>query len=111
MKLDLARFQKSRETRLSAGGHVFIIRRPSPLDVMRLGQSINIETATRFVVGWEDVNESDLLPGGNPEPVDFDAAIFALWLAERTDLWEPLVKGIVDAYRQFEEAQENRGNV
>ena len=71
---------------------------------------LTIENATKYVVGW-DLKESDLLPGGDPEPVVFDRAIFALWLADRADLWEPIVSGVVNAYRAHEDAQEARGNV
>lgn len=111
--LDLARFQKSRQSIIPAGGHHFTIERPSTLDVVRLsaeGAGLTIENATKYVVGW-DLKESDLLPGGDPEPVAFDRAIFSLWLADRADLWEPIVSGVVNAYRAHEEAQEARGNV
>jgi hypothetical protein len=44
---------------------------------MSAGGNLSIETAAGFVVGWSGVNESDLLPGGDPEPVEFDAELFA----------------------------------
>ena len=114
MKLDLSRFHKSRETHVEAGGHVFIIRRPTALDVARLqasGGALTIEHAVRFIAGWDKVTELDLIPGGVPEPLDFDNDLCAAWVSDRPDLWEPIIKGVVDAYRRHEEAQETRGNV
>ena len=113
-KLELARFQKSRETKIEASGFEFAIRRPSPLDVARIsaeGGGINLDFACRYVVGWGKVNESDLLPGGDPEPIEFDHALFTAWVADRPDLWQPIVNGVIDSFRAFEEASENRGNV
>jgi len=46
--IDLARFNKSRESTIEAGGHTFIIRRPSVLEVHRAvsnGGSISIDFA------------------------------------------------------------------
>lgn len=114
MKLDLVKFQKSRESRVEAGGHVFILRRPTALDVVRLsvaGDNLTIENAVKYVVGWEQVNELDLLPGGVPEPIDFDPALCAAWVADRPDFWMPIVQGVIDAYQRHEAEMEQRGNV
>ena len=113
-KLDLARFQKGRESMIVAGRYSFTVRRPTQLEVVRLmadGGNVSIETACRHVVGWGGVQESDLLPGGDPEPVEFDGDLFAAWIADQPDLWGVIVKGVVDAVRQHEEAVETRGNV
>jgi hypothetical protein len=76
--IDLARFNKSRESTIEAGGHSFIIRRPSVLEVHRAvsnGGSVSIDFAADQVVGWSKVNESDLINGGDPEPLAFDADV------------------------------------
>lgn len=111
-QLDLARFQKGRESIIEAAGFKFIIRRPPSLDVARItvdNGGMSIDFAMRYVVGWEGVNESDLLPGGDPEPVKFDSDVFKAWLAERSDLWQPIGQGVIDAYQRHEEANEARG--
>ena len=112
-KLDLARFQKSRETTIAAGPHSFTVRRPSALDVARMSAEagITLEAACRFIVGWAGVNESDLLPGGDPEPLVFDRELLIEWVADKPDLWPVIVTGVVDSFRQHEEASEDRGNV
>jgi len=111
-KLDLERFQKSRDSQVEAGRYRFTLRRPTQLDIIRMeGGNLSIEVACRHYVGWDKVLESDLLPGGDPEPVDFDSDLFALWIADKPDLWGAVVKGVVDAVRAHEEAAENRGNV
>ena len=112
-KLDLGRYQKSRESQIPAGRFNLVVRRPTQLEVVRLmadGGNLSIETASRHIVGW-DVRESDLLPGGDPEPVEFDSDLFAAWIADQPDLWGPVVKGVVDSVRAHEEASEARGNV
>ncbi len=113
-KLELARFQKSRESQVDAGAFGFTIRRPSALDMARVGAEgggITIEYACKYVVGWQGVNESDLIPGGDPEPLEFDNALFSTWVSDRPELWQPIVKGLINAFRAHEEASEDRGNV
>lgn len=113
-KLDLARFQKSRESQVDAGAFGFTIRRPSALDVARAGAAgggITLEYACKYVVGWSRVNESDLIPSGDPEPLEFDSALLFAWVSDRPELWEPIVSGVINSFRAYEEASEDRGNV
>lgn len=114
MKLDLAKFQKSRESRVEVAGHVFILRRPPALDVVKLsaaGGNFTIDQAVKYIVGWDLVTEIDLLPGGVPEPIEFDPALCAAWVADRPDFWMPIVQGVIDAYQRHEAELEQRGNV
>jgi len=109
----LQRFQKAREQRVEAGGYVIIIRRPSPYEIEGArvrGESHGLDFACAFVAGWEDVLESDILPGGDPEPVGFDADVFRAWIKERPELWAPLIDGVVSAYNTWAEAREKKGN-
>lgn len=113
-KISLEKYQKSRETIVSAGSFSFTVRRPTRMDVARIGANgglVSLEFAARFVVGWSGVNEADLIPGGDPEPAEFDGALFAAWIADRSDLWKSLAEGVSNAYQQYEEATEARGNV
>lgn len=109
--VDLSRFQRSRESTVEAGGHVFTLRRPAALDVVRAraAGAIDLDFAFGYVVGW-NLKESDLLPGGDPEPVAFDAALFKAWVADQPELWSDLATGVMEAYQRHEEAAENRGN-
>lgn len=111
-QLDLAKFQRGRESVVEAAEFKFTIRRPPALDIARAGAegvAMSIEFATRYVVGWDGVKESDLLPGGDPEPVAFDGAVFKAWIADRPDLWQPIANGVIAAYQRHEEATEARG--
>jgi len=112
-EIGFERFQASRRSWVESGKHRFQIQRPTMLDVVKAGQgeaTLNIEFAARFVVGWEQVTESDLIPGGDPEPVAFDPDIFKVWIAEHPALWRPISEGIAAAYRAHEERTEARGN-
>ena len=108
-----AKFEAARRSPLPVGPHTFTIRRPSPWDVATAqasGQKLNLDWAAGFVVGW-DLKAADLIPGGDPEPVDFDPEIFRAWIKDYPDYWSPLSKGVYAAYKQHEEALAARGNV
>lgn len=108
--LSLDKFQKSRESIVSTGGFDFTIRRPTELDIARsAGVSLSLDFVTNFVVGWGKVCESDLIPGGDPEPVEFNSALFKAWVSDRPDLWEPIAEGVMTAYRSHKEATADRG--
>lgn len=112
-KLDLARYQKSRESVVDAGPHKITIRRPSALEVARLsntGGGVSIEFACQCVTGWANVNESDLVPGGDPEPVEFDRELFAAWITDQPALWSVIVSAVIESYQRHESAQAERGN-
>ena len=109
-RLTLDRYKQSGQTRVEAGGFTFVVQRPTQAEVYASAdRRIDIEFVARHVVGWEGVLESDLVPGGDPEPVEFDAAVLAAWLADRADLWAPLTDAVVTSFRAYEEAQEARG--
>jgi outer membrane receptor protein involved in Fe transport len=50
----------------------------------------------------DKVDESDLIPGGDPEPAAFAPELFAAWVAERPDLWQAISEGIKAAWQQHE---------
>lgn len=109
-RLTIERYKQSGQTRVEAGGFAFVVQRPTQAEVYAAGdRRIDISFVARHVVGWEGVKESDLIPGGDPEPVAFDQDVFAAWLADRADLWPALTEGVVNSFRAYEEAQETRG--
>ena len=94
------KIRKSREERVEAGGHLFIVRRPTDLEMMTLRGNGSLDRMLPFVVGWENVREIDILPGGDPHPLAFDAEACAEWLSDRPDLLEVVVEKIMAAYRR-----------
>lgn len=112
-EINLEKMAAARRSNLPVGSHSLTITRPSPWDVLTAqaeGKRLDIEWAASYVVGW-DFTEADLLPGGDPEPVEFNAKAFLLWIKDEPKLWKPLVDGIKDAYQQHEKALAERGNV
>lgn len=108
------RYLKSGQTVVEVGRFAFTLQRPTPAEVLlaRAGrQAIDLPFVAAHVVGWSGVQESDLVPGGDPEPVAFDAALFKAWMDDEPDLWAPLSKALVDAYQSHEEAREARGKL
>jgi hypothetical protein len=101
----IAKLRKTREFGIEAGGFKFTARRPTDVDAIELGGIAPVEFVKRFVVGWS-LTELDVIPGGGPEPVAFDSELWAEWIADRPDLWEPLAIPIMDAYRKHVEQRE-----
>lgn len=111
-QIGVEKYRKAAQTRVEAEGYAFVIQRPSCADVAEItNKRVSLDWAVRFVVGWEGVLESDLLPGGDPEPVAFDAALFCAWVKDRPTLWSPLIDGVIDAYQRYEEAAAARGKL
>lgn len=112
-EINFERMAAARQSNLPVGRHNLTITRPSPWDVLTAqaeGLRLDIEWAAGYVVGW-DLTEADLVPGGDPEPVAFNASAFRMWIKDEPNLWKPLVDGIKDAYQQHEKALAERGNV
>jgi len=109
--VSLDRYKKSGQTRVEVGRFAFTVQRPTPAEVVigRQGRQIDLPFVADHVVDWENVLESDLLPGGDPEPVAFERDLFAAWMADTPDLWAPLAQAMADSYRAYEEALEARG--
>lgn len=104
------KMRRAREFDVQIEGHKFTVRRPTDAELLDLSGSKAFDFACRFVVGW-DVKELDMIPGGGPDVVPFDVADWVEWLGDRSDLWEPLSKAIVDSYKAHEAAtKENEKN-
>ena len=112
MAVDLARLQRSRQSDLEVGGFRFTISRPTQYEIVSAGGSLraDIDFLSRHVVGW-NLKESDLIPGGDPEPAEFDREVFALWLSDQPELWMPLASGMRASFEAYEEARAVRGKV
>lgn len=104
----LQKMLRAREVRIPADKYTFIARRPTPLEREEKFKDANPARAIlTLIIGWENVTEADLIPGGDPHPIAFDAAACVEWLADRPDLFAVVVEGIVSAFeayaKQFEE--------
>ena len=100
------KIRKAREQSVEAGGYTFTVRRPTDVEMLELRGTGSIARLFRFVVGWEGVKEIDLVPGGDPHPVPFDADICTEWLSDHPEIFGPLVDAILGGYRQHAEALE-----
>jgi hypothetical protein len=98
------KLRRAREREVEACGFVFTIRRPTDIEAQRLKVGTSLADLVPFVVGWKNVREMDVVPGGDPHPLPFDAAVCAEWLADRPDLLQPLVEAIVAEYRRHLES-------
>jgi hypothetical protein len=101
------RIRKAREQGVEIGGHQFMVRRPTDEEAAAIsahGDGLLV-VVKRFTIGW-NLNEIDIVPGGNPLPAPFDPETFGEWVADRPDVWEPLGAAIVNAYKAHAERRE-----
>ena len=97
------KLRASRLSKVQAGTFEFTIKRPTAMDMVKLSGADKDEMLKRFVVDWSGVKELDIIPGGDPFDVPFDHELFYEWLSDNPQFWEPIIKGIIDAYQQYED--------
>jgi hypothetical protein len=108
----IEKIRRAREVKVTVDGHNYTVRRPTDLEAAELRGSMlsDGELAARFVVGW-DLTELDLVPGGAPTPVAFDADLWREFCADRRDLWGPLAAAAAEAFiahtKEREDATKN----
>lgn len=98
----IEKIRKARESRLTVGDFTLTIRRPTDLESVEMRYTGNREAVcgvSRFVVDWHGVRELDIAPGGTDKEVPFDSDLFAVWIEDQPKLWEPLINGVLDAYK------------
>lgn len=88
---------RARERTVEVEGHGYTIRRPSDAEALEMQGKAPFEFVKRFVVGW-DLAEHEAVPGGGPEKVPFEADLWALYVGDHVELWEPLALAIFDDY-------------
>ncbi len=101
------KIRRAREVSVEAAGKQYTIRRPTDeeaITISRDGGSL-LDVVKRFTIGWS-LQEIDLIPGGSPVAVPFDAELFAEWVADQPQVWEPLGNAIMDAYKAHIERRE-----
>lgn len=92
------KFRRALEGRVTVAGFTFIFRRPTWEEAQRIPGGASAEKLLSHVVGWVNVREIDLVPGGDPHPAEFDPDACRLWLCDRPDLSGPVGQAILDAY-------------
>jgi len=92
------KIRKARELRVEAGGHVFVVLRPTTMDMIDLQGQTAARAILKHIIGWEKVTTLDLFPGGDGLPAPFDSDACAEWLSDRVDLLGPIAQAAVDAY-------------
>jgi hypothetical protein len=100
----IEKIRKARQQDVVINEITFTCRRPTDLEMVDWAQ-LGLERSEilkRFVVGWRGVNESDLIPGGTAEPIEFDTNLFMEWVADRPDTWAPLIETITNSYKKHQ---------
>jgi len=94
------KLRRAREFQVETGGFTFTLRRPTDVEWLELVESgkSTARTVLAYIVGWEGVKEIDLIPGGDPHPLPFDAVACADWISDRIDLLPPLLDGFMKSY-------------
>lgn len=103
------KLRKARESIIEARDAKFIIRRPTPADMLdfRLrAAELGPRYLLRYVIGWEGVTEGHMLVGGDPHPLDFDADALAEWVSDDLALYNELIGAILEAEASAREARE-----
>lgn len=96
------KLRKARTIRIPAGKYTFLALRPTPIEYQqKLRNGDPVAGVMSLLIGWENVTEGDLINGGDPHPLPFDSAACAEWLSDRPDLLNPVVEGIIEAYRAY----------
>lgn len=100
------KIRKAREQVVEAGGYRFTVRRPTDVEMMDMHGTGSVARMFQFVIGWEGVNEIDVVPGGDPVPLKFSEAVRDEWLADRMDIMVVLVDILTKAYKAHAEQLE-----
>lgn len=102
------KIRKAREAKVEAGGFTFVIRRPTALELAEMPEISRGRAILPFVIGWEGVREIDLIAGGDPHPLAFDAAACAEWLGDRLDILAPLATQVMEACMKYQKSIEEQ---
>lgn len=106
----LDKIKKAREFMIEVEGVRFTLSRPTDLEAITMKYE-SVEQAVldvpRFVVGWS-LQEIDLFPGGNAIAVEPEAEVVSAYLADRPDMWMPLIEALKDSYSKHSKKREER---
>ena len=100
--------RKARESTVDVEGFRFFIRRPTDWEaVSAFTNGTVFDALTDYVIGWENVKESDIHRGTTDDPAEFSRELWREWAADRTDFWKPIYKAVQDAYVAHQKKQKD----
>jgi hypothetical protein len=108
----IEKMRRAREVQAEALGHNFTLRIPNPGEMEDVVEGLTGKRLTyrrilvASVVGW-NLNEIDLIPGGNPTPAEFSAELFAEWLNDNESAVEPLFTALSAGMEARRAAKDN----
>lgn len=98
------KIRKSRESSVDVRTHKFLISRPTELDMLEFRAGLNPRQLMRFIRGWEGVTEGDIIPNGDPHPLDYDPDACTEWLTDDAELFNEVITAIVESFTAHKEA-------
>jgi hypothetical protein len=103
----IAQIRKARLSQIEVGGRKFTIRRPTDLEAATMASErlSPFDVVLKHVVDWQ-VCERDIVSQGGDAAVPFDADLFAEWVVDQPDLWQPLAEAVMGAYARHRDAME-----
>jgi hypothetical protein len=109
----IERLRAAREQWTTVEGYSFLIRRPTAYEAAHLMVRGSDDTGVirACVVGWKDVRELDIVPGGDDAPAPFDSDVMVEWAQDRPAIWNHIigeVTRLVAEYFQAGEAVEKK---
>jgi len=103
----LAQIRKERERRVEVKGRIFVVRRPTDLEISEFnGRLDQRKLLERFILGWEGFVETDFIQNGTDESVPFDLELYHEWIEDHPELWQPLTAAIVAEYHEHKARSE-----
>lgn len=107
------KIRKARESAVEVGGHKFTIRRPTEAEQAEMYKDAKfsyLDMVRRCVVGW-DLQEIDLIPGGNAIALPFNTELWVEYVSDHSELWSDLSNAImqsISAHKAKEERAEKK---
>jgi len=98
--------RKARETRITVGSFIFLVRRPTTLEMIEIQDQPRGRAILPFVIGWSGVKESDVLSSGDGHLLEFSADVCAEWLTDRLDLLAPIAEAVFAAFASHQHRME-----
>lgn len=108
----IEKMRARRELWVKAGKFEFKLRRPTRLEIVKVSRDVSMaDLLIPHFHDWRNVVENDLVGGGGTNPVAFDPAVWAEFIADRSELWPPLMdafsKSLTDYTEQVEAQAKN----
>jgi len=101
------KMRKARQVRVESNGRVFVVLRPTPIQWEEIARQGDLyRGVVSLVVGWDGFVELDLIPGGDPHPVPFDADAAAEWLSDHPEDFNQVAEAMIAAMNKYVEGRD-----